>query len=444
MQHSTEPHGSSSLTARRSAASSLHFELPPPPLAALHNKYQPYAPPQHSYSQTHTSAPSNNLASVGNLLTPPNTNPSDSLSPTSNPNSSTGQTPSTAYNQQPTSYWSQPNNSQYGYSNSNTSQWIPPRGMFSPNSLNSMVNSSTNADNSNSSQYDMKYMNQLPPFPSTHSYSSGNLPTMASQQSMMHSQQLNNSAHSQSASNGNANRPPPTPTYFNHPNPTATPTQQQFPFSTGPSPSQHATGLGLTQQQITPASSSDSVPTLQQMHSDSTAPHYARPYGSYPLPNMASSMMPSIHSVAAGQMPLVSSMNGGMMSGYGNIHSMYGSHHQQATNTPTDRPFKCDQCVQSFNRNHDLKRHKRIHLAVKPFPCGHCDKSFSRKDALKVSYLGSALHRTSLTITQRHILVKGCDKATKSGSRSSDSASPDSKSDTRNAPNESPPHPRSA
>jgi uncharacterized Zn-finger protein len=49
-----------------------------------------------------------------------------------------------------------------------------------------------------------------------------------------------------------------------------------------------------------------------------------------------------------------------------------------------DRPFKCDQCPQSFNRNHDLNRHKRIHLAVKPFPCGHCEKSFSRKDALKV------------------------------------------------------------
>ncbi|CAG8459275.1 11226_t:CDS:2 [Funneliformis mosseae] len=56
-----------------------------------------------------------------------------------------------------------------------------------------------------------------------------------------------------------------------------------------------------------------------------------------------------------------------------------------------DRPFKCDQCPQSFNRNHDLKRHKRIHLAVKPYPCQCCDKQFSRKDALK-----------------RHILVKGC------------------------------------
>lgn len=69
---------------------------------------------------------------------------------------------------------------------------------------------------------------------------------------------------------------------------------------------------------------------------------------------------------------------------------LYGHHpgQQQAQN---DRPFKCDQCPQSFNRNHDLKRHRRIHLAVKPFPCGHCEKSFSRKDALK-----------------RHILVKGC------------------------------------
>jgi uncharacterized Zn-finger protein len=59
-----------------------------------------------------------------------------------------------------------------------------------------------------------------------------------------------------------------------------------------------------------------------------------------------------------------------------------------------DRPFKCDQCPQSFNRNHDLKRHKRIHLAVKPYPCAHCEKQFSRKDALK-----------------RHILVKGCNNA---------------------------------
>jgi len=62
-----------------------------------------------------------------------------------------------------------------------------------------------------------------------------------------------------------------------------------------------------------------------------------------------------------------------------------------------DRPFKCDQCPQSFNRNHDLKRHKRIHLAVKPFPCPSCDKSFSRKDALKVFH--SFFSNSNLTET---------------------------------------------
>ncbi|CAK7217315.1 hypothetical protein SBRCBS47491_003122 [Sporothrix bragantina] len=61
------------------------------------------------------------------------------------------------------------------------------------------------------------------------------------------------------------------------------------------------------------------------------------------------------------------------------------SHHGPGGPTAVhERPFKCDQCPQSFNRNHDLKRHKRIHLAVKPFPCNYCEKSFSRKDALKV------------------------------------------------------------
>jgi uncharacterized Zn-finger protein len=65
-----------------------------------------------------------------------------------------------------------------------------------------------------------------------------------------------------------------------------------------------------------------------------------------------------------------------------------------------DRPFKCDECPQSFNRNHDLKRHKRIHLAVKPYPCQYCEKQFSRKDALK-----------------RHVLVKGCNNTSNNNSK---------------------------
>jgi uncharacterized Zn-finger protein len=85
-------------------------------------------------------------------------------------------------------------------------------------------------------------------------------------------------------------------------------------------------------------------------------------------------------------------MQPGILPGFNSGHvasmqQMYGGHPPHPIHQPgptNDRPFKCDQCPQSFNRNHDLKRHKRIHLSVKPFPCTHCDKSFSRKDALKV------------------------------------------------------------
>lgn len=69
----------------------------------------------------------------------------------------------------------------------------------------------------------------------------------------------------------------------------------------------------------------------------------------------------------------------------------YGGHFggmmfQPQQRTP-DKPHQCDQCPTAFTRNHDLKRHKRIHWAVKPFPCDGCDKAFSRKDALKVCLL---------------------------------------------------------
>jgi len=113
-------------------------------------------------------------------------------------------------------------------------------------------------------------------------------------------------------------------------------------------------------------------------------PSYAqhRPY-SYPLPGPVLSNVNN----PGGQLALVGGLPHGMMGGYNSghaasMHHMYG--HSQPANPQNDRPFRCDQCPQSFNRNHDLKRHKRIHLAVKPFPCGHCDKSFSRQDALKV------------------------------------------------------------
>ncbi|PPQ77185.1 hypothetical protein CVT25_011031 [Psilocybe cyanescens] len=64
------------------------------------------------------------------------------------------------------------------------------------------------------------------------------------------------------------------------------------------------------------------------------------------------------------------------------------------------RPFSCDLCALSFNRQHDLKRHRETHNGEKPYLCnGGCGKTFTRKDALK-----------------RHQLVKKCGKVDESWS----------------------------
>ncbi len=122
-----------------------------------------------------------------------------------------------------------------------------------------------------------------------------------------------------------------------------------------------------------------------------SGPFIRPPPPSYSLPGMPGPLLSNMYGPGA-QMTMMGNMQAKMLpmafsSDYAaNPQALYGP---QRTDTPQqppahDRPFKCDQCPQSFNRNHDLTRHKRIHLAVKPFPCNHCDKSFSRKDALKV------------------------------------------------------------
>ncbi|KAI1800868.1 hypothetical protein F4811DRAFT_564400 [Daldinia bambusicola] len=133
-----------------------------------------------------------------------------------------------------------------------------------------------------------------------------------------------------------------------------------------------------------------------QQHSPMQGLPY-RPLPSYTLPpTMGSGSTvggPILSNMAnpGGQMTIMNGI-GPMAHGYhpaGHLvnQNLYTSTHP----IPQDRPFKCDICPISFNRNHDLKRHRRIHDAIKPFPCTFCEKSFSRKDALK-----------------RHRLVKGC------------------------------------
>ena len=55
------------------------------------------------------------------------------------------------------------------------------------------------------------------------------------------------------------------------------------------------------------------------------------------------------------------------------------------------KTFYCHLCPSTFSRNHDLKRHIRIHLGIRPYKCATCPKAFTRADAL-----------------HRHIHIRGC------------------------------------
>lgn len=52
------------------------------------------------------------------------------------------------------------------------------------------------------------------------------------------------------------------------------------------------------------------------------------------------------------------------------------------------RPYRCAACPASFARNHDLKRHIKLH-EKKGWQCGGCQKMFSRRDAIKRHKNGS-------------------------------------------------------
>ncbi|KAL2261779.1 hypothetical protein VTK26DRAFT_3390 [Humicola hyalothermophila] len=195
---------------------------------------------------------------------------------------------------------------------------------------------------------------------------------------------------------GASYRPPPTPTSC-YP---STSTAQHGSYPSFPSP--------VTQPSpaTSPTASSEPIPRILGPISAMSPPlqfpagrgHPIPPIGSYasygPIPGPVLSNMHHPGSPLA----MVNGMPG--IAGYGH-HPGLSPHHgpglyihhgnAPAQHADRDRPYKCNECAHAFNRNHDLKRHKRIHMAIKPFPCADCGKRFSRKDALK-----------------RHRLVKGC------------------------------------
>lgn len=191
------------------------------------------------------------------------------------------------------------------------------------------------------------------------------------------------------ADNGYRSPHPANPYYP----PSSTPQQSSFPTfanNGGPGPSPTAPSpptSGAASRALSTSISSQPGPVsgmAPPMGYGANRPQ-PPPYPNYPMPG--NPVLTNMHHPGA-PLSVVGGVAGmGMPPGYGPSHHGHHAMNMYAHGQPPaqqDRPFKCDQCRQSFNRNHDLKRHKRIHLAVKPYPCTFCDKSFSRKDALKV------------------------------------------------------------
>ena len=455
MASNLEPTGAaSSLTSRRPAAGALpNFELPVPFGQQLAQKYG-QLPAINGAQSTQTSV------SVGNLLTPPSTVPGENLSPISSAlnglNSSQSYAPpytNFAWPPLPTGL------TPIGIGSGTTPQsWTNPlnqsRGLFSP-SLSTTIAATLGRGNSNSpsaadglppSQFEMKYdVSQLPPIPTSMSISTNTtLPTITTQQTqaMAYMNQTQNQTQTPVSATTQASpsnvpetymqRPGSTPAFYSQPQPSpAHPSAYPTSFNSSSSPIQqgpmsappHVSRISATNHQSATFSPPASHSNLFGGRST---------YGPYSLPapmsapaHMGGPIMSNLHN-PNNPMGLVGMPSHGVMYNSGHAAHMQQQMYVNPQPTPhNERPFKCDQCPQSFNRNHDLKRHKRIHLAVKPFPCGFCEKSFSRKDALKVSFAHVSLEPHYSRFWQRHVLVKGCGKSPTSSNARDREESPD-------------------
>jgi hypothetical protein len=360
-----------SFAARRPAASSLpSFQLPPPDLSAL-NRYPAYA--ATSTTQTTPSV-------AGSVLTPPAGLSSDILSPLgSNVSASSQSSSGGVAPYQPSGFWPTSQNASYNYSSAPSmpapfaqQQSYMGRPMYSPSM--SFSGRSTHSPTAGEGLPPPPYDLSRPSFPTSMGSSGGqhqNLPNLAPQgQSQMSNGIMNSQSSSRDPYGG---RPASSQNYYS----TSTSASQQssFPAYSQQSPTQQSPNHSQAPpNRISPISAHSSMPGPHGYHSP--------PYNGYNLPAMNGPIMSNVHRPGS-QMALVGGMNMSYPPHQMSGQHIYG-HHSGQQQQQNDRPFKCDQCPQSFNRNHDLKRHKRIHLAVKPFPCGHCEKSFSRKDALKV------------------------------------------------------------
>lgn len=434
----------SSFTARKSAASNLpQFELPPP--QPLNTKYNFQS---INNSMTASQAAPATL-SVGNLLTPPSNISGDSLSPISAGAQSNGPAANGLPPFTPSAFWQQPTGTTpLGMASSSWPQGsnalYPGRFPFSPSSITSLnMRTDTGSPSTSGSlpppppqpTYDLSNQQPLPQFTGNMPASTTLPPITAQQQQHQHhqnqqqqqqqiqQQQIHQQQHQQlqhqqqnhqtmpqynmgmptpvsatarqgSPTNGTdpySQRTSQTPSYYSGSQPSSTPQQAHFPNYQNQSPVQQSPMSAGMQQPARLSPTNGQIPHGQIPNFQSVAPPQNQVYMRYPsYPGINGPIMSNVQNPGGpvtmlggpampGHMGQYQPFNSGLAA---QIHGGYSNNH---SGPHTDRPFKCDQCPQSFNRNHDLKRHKRIHLAVKPFPCKDCDKSFSRKDALKVS-----------------------------------------------------------
>jgi len=80
------------------------------------------------------------------------------------------------------------------------------------------------------------------------------------------------------------------------------------------------------------------------------------------------------------------------------------SHQRNHSTHPTARPYQCPRCPASFARNHDLKRHAKLH-GSKAYKCSGCDKIFSRRDAIKRHMNSSRLKTESNNLSSSGIVL---------------------------------------
>lgn len=376
---------SSSLTQRRSAAAHLPaFELPPPshfPPPQLQYKF----PPLSSLNvQAHP-------ASVGNLLTPPPNSGSDSGHNSANIPPHT--MPVLPYT--PQTFWQGAGASAATYASLTPQPWqhnpLLGKPMYSPAGAQHRSDLHSPVSGTGSSLPPPPFdLSAIQPYPQPVTLAS---PGSSVGQAAHHpgslgssilSHQVRTPSQTSQLSPIDVSRATSTPSLYTAMTATATP-QPPYGFQSSTPVSQSPHTAHPSSSTTSPPLHHGPIPQLQ------TSPFIKPPYPSYTLPAMPGPVMTNLNNPNA-QMAMVGNIHSHMLpmhfnSGFAANPQM--AYAQARANSPQqsqnqDRPFKCDECPQSFNRNHDLKRHKRIHLAVKPFPCSHCDKSFSRKDALKV------------------------------------------------------------